>query len=80
MYEVSREKHMSTDKKDSAVPSSQGDGSLNESTRRELITALQQNWQREMEGVRTYSDLAQGERDPTRRKVLEKLAEAEHGT
>jgi VIT1/CCC1 family predicted Fe2+/Mn2+ transporter/rubrerythrin len=46
-------------------------------TRRELIAALQQNWQREMEGVRTYRNLAQNERDKARRNVLEKLAEAE---
>ena len=46
-------------------------------TRRELIAALRQNWQREMEGVRTYRNLAQNERDKARRNVLEKLAEAE---
>ncbi|HZS77327.1 MAG TPA: VIT1/CCC1 transporter family protein [Ktedonobacteraceae bacterium] len=50
---------------------------LDGATRRELVAALQQNWQREMEGVRTYSDLAQRERDPARRKVLQKMADAE---
>ncbi|HET9921039.1 MAG TPA: VIT1/CCC1 transporter family protein [Ktedonobacteraceae bacterium] len=50
---------------------------LQESTRRELIAALRQNWQREVEGVRTYGELARKERDPARRAVLEKLAEAE---
>jgi VIT1/CCC1 family predicted Fe2+/Mn2+ transporter/rubrerythrin len=38
---------------------------------------LQQNWQREMEGMRTYRSLAQNERDKARRNVLEKLADAE---
>ena len=46
-------------------------------TTRELIAALQQNWQREMEGARTYRSLAQNERDKARRNVLEKLADAE---
>jgi vacuolar iron transporter family protein len=50
---------------------------MSEQTRRELVAALQQNWQREIEGVRTYSDLASKERDPAKRRVLEKLAEAE---
>lgn len=50
---------------------------MTESTRRELSAALKQNWQREMEGVRTYSDLARKEHDPAKRRVLEKLAEAE---
>jgi VIT1/CCC1 family predicted Fe2+/Mn2+ transporter/rubrerythrin len=52
-------------------------GAVTGETRRELIAALQQNWQREMEGVRTYRNLAQNERDKARRNVLEKLAEAE---
>jgi vacuolar iron transporter family protein len=42
-----------------------------------LISALNQNWQREMEGMRTYRDLAASERDQGRRNVLIKLAEAE---
>jgi vacuolar iron transporter family protein len=50
---------------------------LRESTKRELISALNQNWQREMEGMRTYRDLAASERDQGRRNVLIKLAEAE---
>lgn len=50
---------------------------MSEQTRRELIAALNQNWQREMEGMRTYRDLAQKERDAARRGVLEKLADAE---
>lgn len=50
---------------------------LNEKTRRELIAALKQNWQREMEGVRTYRDLARKERDAAKRGVLEKMADAE---
>ena len=50
---------------------------LQESTKRELIAALNQNWQREREGMRTYRDLAAGEKDQGRRNVLLKLAEAE---
>ena len=50
---------------------------LQESTKRELIAALNQNWQREMEGMRTYRNLAASERDQGRRNVLIKLAEAE---
>lgn len=50
---------------------------LSEEKRRELISALNQNWRREMEGARTYRDLANGERDATRRSVLIKMAEAE---
>src|SRR5579883_2076788 len=50
---------------------------LQESTRRELIEALNQNWQREVEGMRTYRDLAAREKDQGRRRVLLKMAEAE---
>jgi predicted membrane protein (TIGR00267 family) len=50
---------------------------LRESTKRELIAALNQNWQREVEGVRTYSELAEREKDQGRRNVLLKLAQAE---
>jgi VIT1/CCC1 family predicted Fe2+/Mn2+ transporter/rubrerythrin len=50
---------------------------LRESTRRDLIAALNQNWQREVEGMRTYRDLASREKDQGRRNVLLKLAEAE---
>lgn len=47
------------------------------STQTELIAALQQNWLREVEGVRTYRDLAQKERDTARRNILLKMADAE---
>jgi VIT1/CCC1 family predicted Fe2+/Mn2+ transporter/rubrerythrin len=50
---------------------------LQESTKRDLIAALNQNWQREIEGMYTYRDLAAGEKDRNRRNVLLKLAEAE---
>jgi VIT1/CCC1 family predicted Fe2+/Mn2+ transporter/rubrerythrin len=43
----------------------------------QLIAALQQNWRREQEGMRTYRDLAAHEHDPTKRAVLDRLAEAE---
>ncbi len=52
-------------------------GAVAGETTRELIAALQQNWQREMEGMRTYRSLAQNERDKARHNVLEKLADAE---
>ena len=44
---------MSTDKRDLPTSSSPSGTPLSEGTRRELIAALQQNWQPEMEGVRT---------------------------
>ena len=69
---------MSTDKREELEQLGQPqEGQLAESTKRELIAALRQNWQREMEGVRTYRDLAKNERDAGRRAVLEKMAEAE---
>ncbi len=79
---------MSTDREeeqmDKQIP--QGDTPANdvipevaptEETKRELIAALQQNWQREVQGARTYRDLARNESDRAKRGVLEKLAEAE---
>ena len=45
--------------------------------RRALLKALYSNWQAEMEGLRTYSTLAERESDPVRRKTLEHLAHAE---
>jgi VIT1/CCC1 family predicted Fe2+/Mn2+ transporter/rubrerythrin len=75
---------MSTNQKDestvdnTATPQAgQPPAELDGATRQELIAALQQNWQREVEGVRTYRDLAQRERDAARRNVLLKLADAE---
>ena len=50
---------------------------LDSATKQELIAALRQNWQREMEGVRTYRDLAHRERDTARRNILTKMADAE---
>src|SRR5258708_6052655 len=50
---------------------------LSEATRRELIAALNQNWQREVEGARTYRDLAAGEKERGRQNGLVKVAEAE---
>ncbi len=47
------------------------------SDRRALLKALYSNWQAEMEGLRTYSTLAERESDPVRRKTLEHLAHAE---
>src|SRR5579864_8917010 len=73
---------MSANQKDEPTiqPSSDGTSpppALDSSTERELITALRQNWQREMEGVRTYRGLAQRERDAARRAILNRLADAE---
>src|SRR5229473_1833920 len=52
---------------------------LQESTKKELIDALRQNWQREVEGMRTYRDLARRERDTARHNVLLKLVLAGPG-
>ncbi len=79
---------MSTDRKEERMGEQipQGDTPTNdvtpevaptEETKRELIAALQQNWQREVQGARTYRDLARNENDRAKRGVLEKLAEAE---
>lgn len=71
---------MSTDKKkeQASTSSTQPNAEpISEATRQELIAALKQNWQREMQGMRTYRDLARNERDGARRRVLEKLADAE---
>jgi vacuolar iron transporter family protein len=48
-----------------------------ESAHTQLIAALQQNWRREVEGARTYHDLAARESDPNKRGILQRLAEAE---
>jgi len=45
--------------------------------RGELVRALQNNWRREMDGARTYRELAAKEPDATRADVLRRLAEAE---
>src|SRR5437660_1281083 len=76
---------MSTEKKAEQVENTtgiSGGGStgaplMEAATRSNLIDALKQNWQREMEGVRTYSNLAAREKDKARHTVLMKLAEAE---
>ena len=75
---------MSTDRKEEQInkQTPQSDTPANdvaptEETKRELIAALQQNWQREVQGARTYRDLARNESDRAKRSVLEKLAEAE---
>lgn len=60
-----------------AVDGVEGSQPQQDSTKRELIAALNQNWQREVEGMRTYRDLAAREKDTGRRNVLLKLAEAE---
>ncbi len=50
---------------------------LQEATKHDLIEALNQNWQREVEGMHTYRHLAAREKDQARQRVLLKLAEAE---
>src|SRR5258708_2056173 len=57
--------------------SARGAQPVKESTKRELIAAVNQNWQREMEGMRNYRGLAGGEKEKGRHNVLLKLAEAE---
>src|SRR5256884_3254062 len=87
MYDVSSKgvsNTVSTDRKkeqqaaqDKATAGSDTNVPLTDTTKRELTAALKQNWQGEMEGVRTYSDLARNERDAGRRAVLVKMAGAE---
>ena len=48
-----------------------------ESTNRKLLSALEANWQTEMEGCHTYTALSKSEPDPHRRNVLRGLAMAE---
>jgi len=71
---------MSTDKNTEGIEQVAGVGGLQpltENTKRELIAALNQNWQREVEGMRTYRELAEREKEAGKRNVLLKLAEAE---
>jgi VIT1/CCC1 family predicted Fe2+/Mn2+ transporter/rubrerythrin len=71
---------MSTDKNTEGIEQVAGVGGLQpltENTKRELIAALNQNWQREVEGMRTYRELAEREKETGKRNVLLKLAEAE---
>lgn len=71
---------MSTEKNTEGIKQVAGANDLQplpENTKRELIAALNQNWQREVEGMRTYRDLAEREKDAGKRNVLLKLAEAE---
>jgi VIT1/CCC1 family predicted Fe2+/Mn2+ transporter/rubrerythrin len=46
-------------------------------TRAKLVRALQDNWRSEMDGARTYQELAAKEGDKARADVLRRLAEAE---
>src|SRR5579864_4844856 len=48
---------------------------------RDIIDALQKNWRAEVQSARMYRELAQAEKDPKRRAVLTRMAEAEdrHG-
>jgi VIT1/CCC1 family predicted Fe2+/Mn2+ transporter/rubrerythrin len=48
-----------------------------QATKQEVIRALNQNWQREIEGMRTYRALAEKEADAGRKAVLQKMADAE---
>src|SRR5690242_8185253 len=44
---------------------------------REVIEALQQNWRAEVQSARMYRELAEHEKDPKRKAVLVRMAEAE---
>lgn len=74
---------MSTDKQTDKIQSGTPENGvvsvqpLPEATKHDLIAALNQNWQREIQGMRTYRDLAAHEKDQARRTVLLKMAEAE---
>lgn len=53
------------------------DAALSGSDRARLIRALQDNWRSEMDGARTYEELAEKEPDKARADILRRLAEAE---
>ena len=59
------------------APSPQAAPSEPGGTRDQLVRALQANWRREMDGARTYRELAAKEPDQSRADVLRRLAEAE---
>lgn len=66
-----------TDMRESQTQHPTQDAPPSGDARVQLIAALQQNWRREQEGARTYRDLATREKDPNKRAVLLRLAEAE---
>ncbi len=66
-----------TDMRESQTKPPTQDAPPSGGARAQLIAALQQNWRREQEGARTYRDLATHEKDPNKRAVLLRLAEAE---
>jgi VIT1/CCC1 family predicted Fe2+/Mn2+ transporter/rubrerythrin len=66
-----------TDMRESQTKPPTQDAPPSGDARAQLIAALQQNWRREQEGARTYRDLATREKDPNKRAVLLRLAEAE---
>ncbi len=53
------------------------DEALTESRRKKILSALESNWQAEMEGYHTYLTLADRDSDPVRAQVLRHLAAAE---
>jgi VIT1/CCC1 family predicted Fe2+/Mn2+ transporter/rubrerythrin len=53
------------------------DAALSSGDRARLIRALQDNWRSEMDGARTYQELAEKEPDRARADILRRLAEAE---
>ena len=60
-----------------ATDQQQNDAALTGSDRARLIRALQDNWRSEMDGARTYQELAEKEPDKARADILRRLAEAE---
>jgi len=52
-------------------------GTLNGARLKKVLSALEGNWQAEMEGNRTYQTLADRDTDPVRSQVLRHLAQAE---
>src|SRR5258708_34222716 len=66
-----------TDMRESQTQRPTQDAPPDGGARAQLIAALQQNWRREKEGARTYRDLATREKDPNKRAVLLRRAEAE---
>lgn len=62
---------------DSDNPTSGMENSMAASDNKNILAALQANWQAEMEGFYTYTALSKSEADPHRRNALQGLAMAE---
>lgn len=76
MSEIEQEPSSQSSPSDKANPTETAPAA-SDGARTQLIAALQQNWRREVQGARTYRDLAAREADATKRAILQRLAQAE---